>query len=207
MSLSSQLFVAAMVVACATPAISSAEAPSLFDGKTLAGWRVAADSEPETPHWSVEGGVIRGENRDKIGSVLWTERHYTNYELTLEYRSPSDYYDSGVFVRGDSHQVQIGISGSLQRDMTACIYAPADGRGGYPAKSDRIGSVHRVGEWNQLRVIVVGNRVQTFLNDEPMVDYEAVTMPAEGPIGLQLHANHHMKIFFRELHIKETNPP
>ena len=179
------------------------ESTRLFDGETLEGWQVAPSDNARTSHWAVVDGVIRGENPDKLGSNLWTNRPLGDYELSLEYRSPSEYYDSGVFVRGESHQVQIGISGSLQRDMTACIYAPGDGRGGYPAKSDKIGPVHRVGEWNQLRVVVEGDRIRTFLNGEPMVDYEAATMPTEGPIGLQLHAGHHMRMLFRDVTLRE----
>jgi hypothetical protein len=53
---------------------------------------------------------------------------------------------------------------------------------------------------------VQGKRIQTFLNGEPFVDYEAVNIPMEGPIGLQLHGGVHMVIKFRELLLREYLP-
>jgi hypothetical protein len=51
--------------------------------------------------------------------------------------------------------------------------------------------------------VVRGKRIQTFLNGEPFVDYPASTIPAQGPIGLQLHAGVHMHIAFRAIRIRE----
>ena len=59
------------------------------------------------------------------------------------------------------------------------------------------------GEWNKLKVIVTGKQIQTFLNGEPMVDYTAVVMEEQGPIGLQLHGGVHMAIKFRNIRARE----
>ena len=87
--------------------------------------------------------------------------------------------------------------------MTGCMYAPKDNKGSYPAQTDKITEFHKVGEWNQLRIIATGKRVQTFLNGEPFIDYVAVTIPEEGPIGLQLHPGVNMKVKFQNISIKE----
>ncbi len=176
---------------------------SVFDGQSLGGWE--CDPPELISHWKAEEGLLVGENTDMEGSILWTTRPYTDFEIDLEYRVLSDDYDSGIFIRGLSHQVQIGISRSLQEDLTACIYAPTDDRGKYPGKTDRVPEVHRPGEWNQLRVIATGKRIQTFLNDEPMVDYTGVVLEEEGPIGLQLHGGVHMAIQFRDVRIRELS--
>ncbi|MEL6108208.1 MAG: DUF1080 domain-containing protein [Planctomycetota bacterium] len=176
---------------------------NLFDGKSLDGWVVRSKKSDVTDAWTVQDGQIVAENADKKGSNLWTQKPYRDYELELKYQTPSEYYDTGVFVRGDGHQVQIGISGSLKKDMTGCIYAPKDKRGSYPGKTDKIATFHRVGEWNHLKIRVTGKRIQTFLNGEPFVDYTGVAINDEGPIGLQLHANHHMKVFFKDVRVKE----
>lgn len=175
----------------------------LFDGKSLDGWVVRSKKNAATDAWSVQDGQIVAENADKKGSNLWTKKSYRDYELELQYQTPSEYYDTGVFVRGDGHQVQIGISGSLKKDMTGCIYAPKDKRGSYPGKTDKIAKFHKVGEWNHLRIRVTGKRIETFLNGEPFVDYTGVAISDEGPIGLQLHANHHMKVVFKDIRVKE----
>lgn len=168
----------------------------------LAGWHV--DHEDRADHWANDGGTIVGENPDQRGSILWTDEAFTDFEVTLEYQTDDADYDSGIFLRADSHQVQIGISRSLQRDMTGCIYAPADGKGGYPGTTDdeTIREHHRVNAWNTLRIVVRGKRIQTFLNGEPFVDYEADRIPAEGPIGLQLHQGVHMTMRFRNIRVR-----
>jgi len=176
----------------------------LFDGKTLKGW--ACDPSDLASHWVVKkGGILYGENADEKGSMLWTTDSYKDYELELDYQTLTDDYDTGVFPRGDGHQVQIGISRSLNKDMTACIYAPKDEKGAYPGQTDKVAEFHKVGEWNHLRIIVTGKRLQTFLNGEPFVDYEGITINESGPIGLQLHPGLHMAVQFRNIMIKELN--
>lgn len=177
---------------------------NLFDGKTLDGWE--CEPEESASHWVVkEGKILYAENADQVGSMLWTERSYKDYELELEYQTLTDDYDTGVFPRGNGHQVQIGISRSLQKDMTACIYAPRDEKGSYPGQTDKVADFHKLGEWNHLRIIVTGKRIQTFLNGEPFVDYEGITINESGPIGLQLHGGVHMAVQFRNIRIRELS--
>ena len=135
--------------------------------------------------------------------MLWTKKSYRDYELELQYITMTEDYDTGVFPRGNGHQVQIGISRSLQKDMTGCIYAPRDEKGAYPAQTDKVSEFHKVGKWNHLRIIVTDKRIQTFLNGEPFVDYEGITINEEGPIGLQMHSKVHMKVQFKNIRIKE----
>lgn len=204
---STGVFLAALLVAVAV-AEEGQEAPApvakpIFNGEDLTGWKC---EPPELKdHWQVKDGVLVGENPDKKGSNLWTTREFTDFELTLSYKALSEDYDTGVFVRAGSHQVQIGISRSLQKDMTACIYAPKDGDGSYPAQSDKVAEVHRVGEWNELRIVVQGSRIQTFLNGVPFVDYTAKTLVPKGPIGVQLHGGVHMKALFRDIRLKDLS--
>ncbi len=184
------------------PAVVADDAPSIFDGKTLSGWEVRP-AQGTAEHWRVEDEMIIAENVNKKESELWTIKPYGNYELELEFKTPSDYYDTGVFPRGNSHQVQIGISGSLQIDLTGCIYAPVDGQGSYPAQTDKVAKFNRPGQWNKLRIVVQGKHIDTILNGEPFVSYDAIKFPETGPIGLQLHQGHHMKIMFRNLVLTE----
>jgi len=174
-------------------------------GEDLSGWHT--DPEQRAEHWELIDDVIVGENDDQRGSILWTDAEYTDFELVVEYQTDDEDYDSGIYLRGTSHQVQIGISRSLKRDMTACVYAPADGQGGYPAQAEpeTIEEHHQLGAWNTLRMVVRGKRIQTFLNGEPFVDYEGETIPASGPIGLQLHQGVHMEMNFRNIRVRELS--
>jgi hypothetical protein len=174
---------------------------SLFDGKTLEGWN--CDPPEQIIDWKAVEGELVGENTGEKASIIWTESSFTDFEVELDYMTMVDDYDTGIFLRGMSQQVQIGISRSLQQDMTACIYAPEDDLGIYPGRTDKVAEIHKVGEWNHLKVILEGKRIRTFLNGEPMVDYTAVVIPDEGPLGLQLHGGVHMKVKFRDIRVKE----
>lgn len=167
---------------------------------TLAGWTIP---KKQADHWKIKEGVIIGENPKKAGSDLWTEKEFGDYELIVEYKTPSKDYDSGVFLRGSSHQVQIGISRSLKKDLTACLYCPKDKNGKYPQQpEDKVKKAHKLGEWNTLRMITKGKQITTYLNGVMINDYTAVKYPAKGKIGLQLHANVHQKMLFKTVKIK-----
>ncbi len=170
-------------------------------GDELTGWTNDNKSKPD--HWKLIDGVIIGENPQKKGSVLWTDKSYGDYELIVEYRTPSKDYDSGVFLRGKSHQVQIGISRSLKKDLTGALYCPVDGKGGYPIQPDeKIKKAHRLGEWNTLRMVTKGKQITTYLNGVEINDYTADKYPDEGRIGLQLHAKVHMKMEFKTVKVR-----
>lgn len=173
----------------------------VFNGKDLSGWHAAEKKKKQDKekYWKVAEAVIIGDNPDKKDSVLWTNSKFEDYELTVEFMTPSADYDSGVFLHGPSHQIQIGISRSLKTDLTACLYAPIDGKGGYPAISDQVKNVHKLGEWNTLKVVVEGKRIRTWLNGVAFIDYLATKFPASGPIGLQLHSGVHQTMHFRNL--------
>jgi len=174
---------------------------SLFDGKSLEGWE--CDPLEQSGDWKAVDGELLGENPGEQGSIIWTTSSYRDFEVECDYITLTDDYDTGLFIRGLTHQVQIGISRSLQKDMTACIYAPKDDKGSYPGQTDKVATVHKIGEWNHLKVIVTGKRIQTILNDEPMVDYTGIALVDEGPIGLQLHGGVHMSVKFRNIKVRE----
>ena len=174
---------------------------SLMPEKELEGW--AADNNAD--YWKLEDNMIVGENKEKKESNLWTEKELGDYELILEYKnvSPGDHYDSGVYTRGKSHQVQIGISGSLRVDLTGCIYCPVDKNGKYPQMpKDKVKEAHKLGEWNTLHIITKNKNIKTYLNGELINDYDGVKYPDKGKIGLQLHGGVHMKMQFKDIKVK-----
>jgi hypothetical protein len=177
---------------------------NLFDGKSMEGW--TCDPLEQADDWKAVDGILLGENPSEKASIIWTTSSYRDFEVECEYMTLSDDYDTGLFIRGLTHQVQIGISRSLQKDMTACIYAPKDEQGSYPGQTDKVTQIHKPGEWNHVKVIATGKRIQTFLNGEPMVDYTGKVLVDEGPIGLQLHGGVHMAVKFRNIKVRELEP-
>lgn len=71
----------------------------LFNGKDLAGWRplLPAGADPAKV-WNVKAGILRCEGNP--AGYIYTERSFTNYELTLEWRfDPGNAGNSGVLCR------------------------------------------------------------------------------------------------------------
>ena len=93
----------------------------IFTEKNLNGWKV-----PENNTWwmAKRGRLCAKSSLDKKGSILWTEKHYQNFVFQTDFRMGDGVVDSGVFLRSENDQIQIGISGSLKRDMTGSPYIP-----------------------------------------------------------------------------------
>ena len=72
---------------------------SLFDGKTLDGWRKLTEYSGEAGSWEVVAGVIVGSQYPAgQGGLLVTEKKYSDFELYAEVKA--DYpIDSGLFLR------------------------------------------------------------------------------------------------------------
>lgn len=156
----SMLKFCAMVIFFAIAGGTATAQTKIFNGENLKGWE--CDPAELADHWKANlDGYLYGENPDMKGSILWTTKKYFDFMLELEYKALSEDYDTGVFLHGDSHQVQIGISRSLKKDMTGCIYAPQDNKGAYPGQTDKVADYHMAGEWNHLMIIVEGKRIQT----------------------------------------------
>jgi hypothetical protein len=175
--------------------LEGAEPVALFDGKTLSGWKPSAMPE----YWSVKEDAIVGKSdAQKKGSILWTEAAYDDFVLEAEFRYEG-HVDSGFFLRNENEQIQIGISGSLKRDMTCSPYIGKKGK--YPVEAVGVKDLLKIGEWNRIKISVKGKKYIVTLNGKQVLDYTTDMEPAKGPIGLQVHPNVLMEIHFRALKI------
>jgi len=176
----------------------------IFNGQDFTGWSGWDDGDG---HWSVEDGVIVN---DGAGEFLTTAREYGDFDLILEYRTVAG-ADSGVYLRG-CPQVQIW-------DTTE-----AGGKWGIGADRGSGGLWNNqkwsnvpsklmdkpFGEWNQLRMRMIGARVSVWMNGELVVDHVPLEnhwnrnkpVPARGPIQLQTHGG---EIRWRNLVIHEID--
>ncbi len=178
------------------------EAKSIFNGKDLAGWKV-----PEGNIWwsGVDGMIVAKSGPQKKGSTLWTEKIYTDFEMECEFRFDGK-GDSGVYVRESGQQIQIGISGSLQRDMTGSPYISGKG---YPVEAEEekgvkgVKNLLKIDDWNKMKIVAVGPKYDVWLNGKHVMTYTSDDAKKEGPIGLQLHGGKVMTIDFRTLKVKE----
>jgi len=173
----------------------------LFNGKDLTGWKIYG-----TEKWYVEDGYLVCESGpDKQYGYLATEKFYKDFDLTLEFRQEAN-GNSGVFFRSTIEGTKIA--------GWQCEVAPPDhdtggiyesyGRGWLKQIEPEKENILIPGEWNKMRIRVEGDRVQTWLNGEPMVDFTDEKIgKANGSIALQIHDGGGIKVRWRNLEIEE----
>ena len=151
--------------------------------------------------WELEDGVLTVTNDEsRKGSTLWTEKEYGDFIIELEFKMVSGTVDSGVFLRQENDQIQIGASGSLKRDMTASPYI---GGKGYPVEATGVAELLEADGWNAMKVVAVANDYDVWLNGKHVCHYESDTAVERGPVGLQLHPNNEMVVQFRNVRLAE----
>lgn len=165
----------------------------LFDGRSLEGFI----QRNGTATYRVEDGCLVGRTSEgSPNSFLCTRSTFADFELKFEVKV-DDELNSGVQIRSASRpdfqngrvhgpQVEIAVNGSA-----GCIYGEALGTGWLSGPSEdpvKRGAFKR-GEWNHYRVRAVGNRIQTWVNGVPIVDFEETRSGLKrGFIGFQVHA-------------------
>ncbi|WP_346858250.1 family 16 glycoside hydrolase [uncultured Draconibacterium sp.] len=182
---------------------------NMFDGQTLKGWKVAAEN-PESI--SVEDGMIKcsGER-----SHLFYNDSFKNFEFEAEIKA-QEHSNSGVFIHtkyqnqgwpSNGYEIQVNNSfrGSEEypeRRKTGSVYNVRNVY--YPLANDN--------EWFKMRIKVVENVVEVFVNDVKVNEYVEPENPwrweggekcrlSEGTIALQAH-DPGSTTFYRNLKIK-----
>lgn len=172
--------------------IAAAEPEKIFNGSGLEGWKLQGAA-----YWSVADGVLTGRSDDKMmNSILWTEKTYKDFSVELEFRFSGD-IDSGIFLRHENEQIQIGTSRSLKRDMTGSPYIGS--KRGYPQEASGVKDLLKSGEWNRMKIVAKGNTYTVTLNGTQVVEFVSETAKESGPVGLQVHPGVKMKVEFREV--------
>ncbi|SJZ47672.1 3-keto-disaccharide hydrolase [Sediminibacterium ginsengisoli] len=213
-----------VLLLCGLNAQKKGEWTSLFDGKTLAGWRTY-QHKPATS-WLVSDGTLYCKGNTGAGIThadLITDAEFDSFELELEWKiAPAA--NSGILYRvteeypssyesGPEYQLidDEGYPGKLEAwQKTGANYAmnpPLE-----PA-------ANKAGEWNQTRIIVKGNHVEHWLNNKKVAEYEfhsdawkqqkmngkwkntaGYGMAAKGHIALQDHGG---QAWFRNIRIRK----
>ena len=178
-----------------------AQSESIFNGKDLTGWTIYG-----TEKWYVEDGLLVCESGpDKEYGYLGTDKEYTDFELTLEFKQGAD-GNSGVFFRSS-------IEGTRITGWQAEVAPPGNNTGGiyesygrgWIIKPDPELDKHlKFGEWNTMKIRVVGGLVETWLNGQKMITLEDEKIgKAKGKIALQIHSGGGIKVQWRNINIEE----
>ncbi len=175
-----------------------AQSPKLkkaFNGKNLKCW-IAPENNI---WWAANDGILSARSGpDQTGSILWTKKEYKDFVIEADFLMGKGRVDSGIFIRNEKQQIQIGESGSLKRDMTCSPYIPGKG---YPVEAKDIDKLFKPDDWNTIKVRAIGNQYTTWLNGQEVMNYTSTDGISEGPIGLQLHPKRDMEIDFRNIRI------
>jgi len=174
---------------------------SLFNGKDLSGWKIYG-----TEKWYVQDGLLVCESgTDKKYGYLATEKFYKDFDITVEFLQESN-GNSGLFFRSTIEGTKISgwqCEVAPKGKDTGGIYE-SYGRGWLKQIDEDKENILLPGQWNKLRLRVVGDKVQTWLNDQPMVDFADEKIgKANGSIALQIHDGGGIKVKWRNLLIEE----
>lgn len=204
----------------------------LWDGKTTEGWRGAKLTTFPAKGWAVENGVLKvqkstgGESTN--GGDIVTMKKYKNFELSVDFKiTPGA--NSGVKYFVDT-ELNKGAGSSI-----GCEFQILDDKLHPDAKlgvkgNRTLGSLYdlipapenkpfRNNFFNTARIVVKGNKVEHYLNDVKIIEYERGNqmwnalvnyskyavwpdfgLAAEGHILLQDHGD---EVWFKNIKIKE----
>ncbi|MBL8795346.1 MAG: DUF1080 domain-containing protein [Planctomycetia bacterium] len=183
---------------------------SLINGKDFSGWRFsgtipnpdktvkakpftsALDVFPE--NWKAGDGMIqllKGGNPD-----LASQWDFDDFEARLQWRAHKKSYNSGFYVRSGKSvgANQINLNAPAVGELINTVPA-------LKGKGKGVPELHKVGgsgEWNDWRVLAVGNKLTFWVNGQQAWAVDEF-VPARGYLGLQAEGT----IDFRNLRVKE----
>ncbi|PPK85428.1 uncharacterized protein DUF1080 [Neolewinella xylanilytica] len=175
-------------------------ATELFNGDDLEGWTVHGDEK-----WYVEDGEIICESGPKAEyGYLSTDEYYDDFELTLEFLQEAD-GNSGVFFRStldgtkiSGWQVEVAPPGH----DTGGVYE-SYGRGWLIKPDPEKDKYLKMGEWNKMKIRVVGPTVTTWLNGQEMIQLTDEKIgEGKGSIALQIHDGGGIRVRWRDIEIR-----
>lgn len=194
----------------------------LFDGTSTNGWTTSG-GKPVPAGWVVENGTLTARKGAKGGDIVSTNQ-YADFDLRLEYNieptgnSGLKYFYTNYPTGGNlgmEYQIlddKLAEDNKKENHLTGSFYdvLPPDAS---------VKKMNEPGQWNSIRIIAKGRRVEHWLNGVKILDFmrgspaftEAVatskfrkTVPAFGTVdkGHILLQEHGHEVSFRNVKIK-----
>jgi hypothetical protein len=191
-----------ILLAVTTQVSFSQKAVPIFNGKDLTGWTING-----TELWYVDSShqLVCESGPDKQYGYLSTKKNYKNFILTLQFKQEAN-GNSGVFFRSSIEGVKISgwqVEVAPMNLHTGGIYE-SYGRGWLHQPNPLHEKFLLEGQWNTMKIKVVGDSVTTWLNDHMMVDMvDEKIGKGEGFIALQIHDGGGIKVRWKNLDIVE----
>lgn len=184
---------------------------SLFDGKTLEGWRAFPLEFSEI--WRVEDGVIiGGDGMNKVPENIYlhTENEFEDFEFRCLFRLSGDpktgMINSGIQYRSNIEgENMVGYQADIGNGFWGDIYD--EHRRGKLVGGDLSTLRHLLKEdgWNSYIIRCKGNRHELYINGVKTCEYleEDSRIPSRGIIGVQLHSGGAAQLEVRDITITE----
>lgn len=185
------------------PSAFSQKAKKIFNGKDLTGWTTHG-----TEKWYVENGELICESGpDKQYGYLSTDKQYKNFILTLKFKQEAN-GNSGVFIRSGIEGTKISgwqVEVAPLNQHTGGIYE-SYGRGWLIQPKPEDEAALKVGDWNEMKIRVVGDEITSWLNGRQMVTLKDEKIgQGEGFIALQIHDGGGIKVRWKDIKIKSLD--
>ena len=181
------------------PSLADKRAPiwgapiTLFDGKTLAGWKMR-DPKKKNGWAALNGELAVVETKDNADLV--TEQTFQDMKLHLEFNVDAK-SNSGVYLRG-RYEIQILDDPTKVTEEHGCGAL-------YSRIAPKLDATKPAGEWQTFDITFVGRQLKVVLNGREVVDtlVEGVTggalNPFEGEPGPLMLQGDHGKVRFRNI--------
>ncbi len=194
------LFLGSFVFFLAASCSPTSEYIDLFNGQNLDGWVNHGEEK-----WYVEDGELICESGPSAQyGYLSTTAFYDDFELSLEFKQEAN-GNSGVFFRStlegtkiSGWQAEVAPPGS----HSGGIYE-SYGRGWLIQPDVEKDAALKMGEWNTMKIRVVGPSVTTWLNGTEMIHLEDEKIgQGKGAIALQIHDGGGIKVRWKNIKLK-----
>ncbi|HEY3394245.1 MAG TPA: DUF1080 domain-containing protein [Lacipirellulaceae bacterium] len=184
------------------------ESVELFNGKDLSGWTKRGGDAT----YAIENGEIVGRSVPNTpNTFLTTDKEFGDFVLELDFKIHPKAFNSGVQIRsharpeGNRERVygyQVEIDTDPNRPWTGGIYfegGSKDESGKWIRqagwlndlkKNEPAQKARHLGEWDHLKIMANGRRIQTWLNGVPAADFtdnDDKAFAPSGFIALQVH--------------------
>lgn len=169
---------------------------SLFNGKDLTGWMYLGKGDGT---FTVQDGAIHYKGGN--GWLCSTTKEYPDFELRCEFKLIKKGGDGGIFFRATKDAAGANWP-SKRYELQVKDYAEQGRLWGvnYKLDKDKVAKARKpLGEWENYRLVVQGNKAEVFLNEELINTSDGLTRREPGFIGLQAEGGEQA---FRNLRIR-----
>ncbi len=196
---------------------------ALGNAKDLAGWKQEGD------FFSMRDGVLTAESTPahpckQSRYLIYAKEQFADFELRGEFRLSAS-ANSGIQLRStdallvdSGYQADMDGSGNIvgyifhtrqhlvgERGADVALAANGAKKVVPFADGKELRKVYRPGEWNDIRIVVKGRAIATWINGvrtAAVIDAREDFLPQKGYISIQMHQGKPMKIEFRNLRVR-----